>query len=328
MTGCSESAVHSSKPTRCVTPSRYLLAMTTMPAEADEKRMRLRYAGVCHRCGRQLPAGESAIYERTARRVRCLACLPESAAVPTQNSPAWSVPIDQIRSAPAAGADPEEDAGAAGAAGASARLEFERRRDNRHQRIRAEHPRLGDLILALSDEPQSTRGWERGAIGEEMLAARLQDLPASARVLHDRRIPGTRANIDHIVIAQSGVWVIDAKRYKGKRPALQIDGGILRPRTESLKIGGRDGTKLVDGVRKQVSLITAALDDDSTCGVPVHGILCFLEADWPMIGGSFTVAGVNVVWPRLLIKRINEAPQTTMDVDIVAARIARAFPVA
>ncbi|WP_249934607.1 nuclease-related domain-containing protein [Microbacterium ulmi] len=31
--------------------------------------------------------------------------------------------------------------------------------------------------------------------------------------MHDRRIRGTRANIDHIVIGPPGVWVIDAKRW-------------------------------------------------------------------------------------------------------------------
>jgi len=42
---------------------------------------------------------------------------------------------------------------------------------------------------------------------------RRQDLPRRLWILHDRRIPGSRANIDHIVVAPSGVWIIDAKRY-------------------------------------------------------------------------------------------------------------------
>jgi len=59
--------------------------------------------------------------------------------------------------------------------------------------------------------------WARGAAGEERVAAILaKHLHASVVVLHDRRIPGTRANIDHIAVAPSGVWVIDAERYKGK----------------------------------------------------------------------------------------------------------------
>ncbi|MDO8381833.1 MAG: nuclease-related domain-containing protein, partial [Microbacterium sp.] len=186
-------------------------------------------------------------------------------------------------------------------AGGSARREYERRKTGREQRIRANHPKLGGLILALSDDPQSTRAWERGAIGEELLAERLKDLPAGMRVLHDRRVPGSRANIDHIVVSSAGVWVIDAKRYKGKRPELHVEGGILRPRVESLRVGGRDQTKLVDGVASQVERVAGAVADPD---VVVRGVLCFLEADWPLFGGDFTVRDIAVVWPRLLTKRI------------------------
>ncbi|WP_404473468.1 nuclease-related domain-containing protein [Microbacterium aerolatum] len=290
---------------------------TERPAPADEKRMRLRFAGTCHLCGTDLAAGEPAVYERAARRVRCISC-----------------PDDEVRDSAApvvtgwqpmttTGIQPEEIA--PGTAGASARREYERRRDSRETRIREKHPKLGGLILALSDEPQSTRAWERGAIGEELLATRLKDLPEPARVLHDRRIPGTRANIDHIVVAPSGVWVVDAKRYKGKRPDLHVEGGIIRPRVESLRIGGRNGTKLVDGAHKQIALVRASLEGT---GVPVYGALCFLEADWPMIGGSFTVDDIHVLWPRLLIKRINEATTLDINVDGIGALIARSFPAA
>lgn len=197
----------------------------------DDKRMALRYAGTCRLCGTTLAAGADAVYERGLKTVRCAHC-------PTQT---------ELVVAPDAGV-----------AGVSARREFERRKDAREQRIREKHPKLGGLILALSDDPQSTTAWQRGAVGEERLAERLKELPGTFRVLHDRRIPRTRAKIDHIAVGPSGVWVIDAKRYKDKRPALHIEGGILRPRVESLRIGGRDGTKLVDGVRSQVDRVTAA----------------------------------------------------------------------
>ena len=116
----------------------------------------------------------------------------------------------------------------------------------------SKHPKLGGLILAVSDTPQSTNAWDTGAIGEERLGARLNELASdSLRVLHDRRIPKSRANIDHLAITPSGVFVIDAKKYKG-RPDLQVEGGILRPRVEKLMVGKRDRTSLVDGVLKQV----------------------------------------------------------------------------
>jgi hypothetical protein len=210
-----------------------------------------------------------------------------------------------------------------GSAGGSARREYERRRESREQRIRTNHPKLGGLILALSDDPQSTKAWERGAVGEELMAQRLKDLPDTFRVLHDRRIRGTRANIDQIAIGPSAVWVIDAKRYVDKRPALRVEGGTIRPRVESLRIGGRDGTKLVQGVQSQVERVTAAIDDAT---VSVRGVLCFVEADWPLIGGSFTVDGVHVLWPRLLIQRMSEAPPQQIDVDRVHARLATTFP--
>lgn len=54
----------------------------------------------------------------------------------------------------------------AGLAGGSAKAEHQRRVARREQRIRQAHPRLGGLILALSDDPQSTRAWASGAVGE------------------------------------------------------------------------------------------------------------------------------------------------------------------
>ncbi|MFF2488033.1 nuclease-related domain-containing protein [Microbacterium sp. NPDC058062] len=265
----------------------------TLELGPDDKRMRLRYAGTCRLCTRHISAGEEAVYERGSKTVRCIDCAAEVTGVDR------------------------------GEAGASARREYEHRRDNREQRIRTDHPKLGGLILALTDDPQSTKAWERGAVGEELLARRLTCLPDSFRVLHDRRIRGTRANIDHIVIGPTGIWVIDAKRYLGKRPALRVESGIIRPRVESLRIGGRDGTKLVQGVQSQVERVTATLGEAAP---PVTGVLCFIEADWPLIGGSFSVDGVHVLWPRLLVQRMTDAPPRFTDVDLIHAQLASAFP--
>jgi hypothetical protein len=54
--------------------------------------------------------------------------------------------------------------------------------------------------------------------------------------LHDRRIPGTRANIDHIAVGPRGVFVIDAKKYTGG-PSLRVEGGLFSPRGD-FTIGG------------------------------------------------------------------------------------------
>ena len=213
-----------------------------------------------------------------------------------------------------------------GEAGASAAREFERRRDKRHERVLSGHPRLGKLLLAVFDEPQSTKAWGQGAAGEETVGASLRAISSeSLRVLNDRRIPGSRANIDHLVVTAHGVYVIDAKRYVGKRPTRRVDGGLFNPRREVLLVDGRDRTQLVEGVRKQVRLVKEVLAGQPD--VPVRGVLCFVEADWPLIGGSLTVEGVQVTYPRRLRAILGEAGNLGSDriADLQLA-LYQAFP--
>jgi hypothetical protein len=62
-----------------------------------------------------------------------------------------------------------------------------------------------------------TRAWRRGAAGERRTARLLAPLERRGwAVLHDLAIPGTQANIDHLVIGPSGVIVVDSKRYRGR----------------------------------------------------------------------------------------------------------------
>lgn len=227
---------------------------------------------------------------------------------------------------PDAPAAPERLAWVDGVAGASASEEFARRHDARRDRVLTNHPRMGKFLLAVFDDPQSTRAWATGAEGERVLAESLQKLAGdTCRVLHDRGIPGSRANLDHIAITPSGVFVIDAKRYKDQRPALRVEGGIFSPRTEFLTVGGRNRTKLVEGMHKQVGLVREALKDQPD--VPVRGMLCFIDADWPLIGGSFQVQGVDVVYPRKMRAILTEPGP--LDADRIAElqwRLHEAFP--
>jgi Nuclease-related domain. len=207
-----------------------------------------------------------------------------------------------------------------GVAGASARREHERRRARDEKRIREEWGRFGNLAVALTPEKQSTRSWSTGAVGEELVGQRLDLLSSdTVRVLHDRRIPGSRGNIDHIVVTAEAVWVIDTKRYKG-RPSLRVEGGLFRPRVEKLVVNGRDKTPLVGGVEKQIAVVSATVP-----GVPVRGVLCFVEADWPLVGGDFAVRGIDVLWPRKLASRLAKRGAAHLDVATIAELISRTF---
>jgi hypothetical protein len=285
-------------------------------AAAPPKIMSLRYAGTCAGCGSTLAAGTRAAYFRDTRIVRCLPCHTGEAPIGPR------VPIISA-------SEPTADAVVAGAPGSSARREYERRSAKRETRIREAHPRIGGFLLAISEEPKSTTAWARGARGEEILGRGLDSLePHGIRVLHDRRIPRTRANIDHIAIGPSGVHVIDTKRYKG-RPTLRVEGGIIRPRVQKLMVGSRDCTRLVEGMHKQLDVVREALERAGFAGIPVHGALCFVDADWPLFGGSFSISDVAVLWPKKLSERLLAPGDITTDtVDVLHSCLARSLPIA
>ena len=64
--------------------------------------------------------------------------------------------------------------------------------------------------------------WRRGTAGERRTARLLDPLQRHGwAVLHDLAIPGSRANIDHLLMGPGGVFVIDSKQYRGR---VQLDG--------------------------------------------------------------------------------------------------------
>jgi hypothetical protein len=71
--------------------------------------------------------------------------------------------------------------------------------------------------------------------------------------LHNRRMPVARGDIDHIAIAPTGVYVIDTKDWGGK---VQIQ----TPWFDAPN--GRDCTKLLDGLDRQITAVRSTLDRD------------------------------------------------------------------
>ena len=146
--------------------------------------------------------------------------------------------------------------------------------------------------MARSDRSNAPTGSKR------LLGRFLDELqPQGVLTLHDRRLPRSTANIDHLVVASGGVWVVDAKRYRGR---LERAWGKLR-------VDGRDQTKLVTGVQEQVAHVRTALASAGVEGVDVHGCLCFIEADVGLLQRPFSVGGVFVTWRTPLAKRLLEA---------------------
>lgn len=198
-----------------------------------------------------------------------------------------------------------------GVAGASARREHERRRQRREALTRDRHRVIGKFLVTVRKPPSHEEVWAQGAKGEELVGGQLADrLGPSALLLHDRRVPRSRANIDHIAVAASGVWVIDAKRYKGRAE-------VKRPLfgRETLLIGGRDRSKLGEGLQRQVSVVRGVVDE-LVPGAPVHGALCFTLTDLPLLR-NLTFMGFPLAYPKALSKRI--AKPGPLNAEAVAA---------
>jgi Nuclease-related domain len=182
------------------------------------RRLKLRRADECSVCGIALAAGTVAFWDGDAKTVTCLACLGE----PT-------VPESEI------GADTVGRALDRGVPGASARRRYERLHTAREQRARDKFGRLGRVYLAVTNDPQSTIAWAQGSRGERLLGEYLEKIQdeETVVVLPDRRIPGTRANIDHIAVTRSGViWAIDAKKYSGKVQRIDKGGWFRRTKRD------------------------------------------------------------------------------------------------
>ena len=283
--------------------------------------MRLRYAGSCIRCGAPLAAGVEAIYDRASRTVRCIECPAEAGeAVEAADAPAVPPAV------PPAELPAELPAINPGVAGASAQREFERRKGKREARIKDRFgDRVGGWITALTDEPQSTRAWARGARGERELADALAGVDG-IQLLHDRRVPGTRGNIDHLVVAPAGVFVVDAKRYQGLIEIRDV-GGLFRT-DKRLYVGRRDCTKLADAMGWQVTAVQGALQTAWSAALPpITPVLCFVDARWPIFRPPDSYGGVRLESERS-IRRLLMA-QELLDgssIEALARILAAAFP--
>ena len=68
----------------------------------------------------------------------------------------------------------------------------------------------------IEDKLRGYRAWRRGYEGERVIGELLEsDLSDKFHVFNDLHFPGLRANIDHIVVGPTGVFVLDTKNWRG-----------------------------------------------------------------------------------------------------------------
>ena len=295
------------------------------------KRMAIRRDDACSVCSTELPAGTKAQWDSIAKALTCLACVGDVAASTEVPAPEVGAGKSPEREAPDEVADEAAiDLGAIdrGTAGASARHEFERRRAKREARVEEKWGtgRIGRVAKALSTDPQTTTAWDKGAAGEIAVSQALNDrLGDRAVVLDDRKATRGRANFDHLVIAPSGVWIVDSKNYTG-RPEWKDVGGWFSTDVR-LFVGNRDRSSAVKGMEWQRDAVRTVLDEAGFEAAPLHLALCMYRAEWGLFTKPFQVDGVWVIWAKKLAERMLD--NEVLDPDTLARAavfLAERFP--
>ncbi|MFD3932337.1 nuclease-related domain-containing protein [Streptomyces sp. NPDC058614] len=163
---------------------------------------------------------------------------------------------------------------------------------------------------------QST--WAKGAAGEQATARLLARLERRGYVvLHDRVVPESRANLDHLVIGPAGITYIDTKAWRSKRSSLTLDKGTLH-------LDGYAQTRALETVTWEAQQVAHAL------GCQVHPVIAVHGAAIPAPRGRLTTAGVTVIeakrLPGLLQGLRPQAEWTTARITMMRQRAEQQLP--
>ena len=160
--------------------------------------------------------------------------------------------------------------------------------------------------------------YEQGAIGEQLIAEALAPLAQYGWVLlHDRRKPGSPANLDHLLVGPGGVLVLDAKNWTGGRVRLDNRGiavGSWR-KDDALHAARIDADVVHDALRRQAPQ------------APVLGGLALVH-DMGLAAAAFH-QGAYVVQRGHLLAWVLGLPVVLTDQEVtrLAGLVAQAFPV-
>lgn len=278
------------------------------------KLMAIRRPDVCAGCSEPLPPRTQAWWDSGDRTVTCLECQPPATTASARTTASTTGTAALPESEPLPPPQPINF----GTGGASARNEYERRAERHQQRTRDAAfgtGVLGDVSATPAAEPHHLTAWAKGADGERFLADHLdRELAGTATVLHDRRVPATRGNIDHLVVASSGIWIIDAKNYAGK--VEQRNAGSSAQPDSALYVNNRNQTHLAEKMDWQFNAVHRVLDTVGFGVIPIHCCICFTNADWPMYAKPFAVGKVWIGWGDALTATITQ--NTYMGADAMA----------
>lgn len=171
----------------------------------------------------------------------------------------------------------------------------------------------GDTMV-VADETRTATACVESVGGDGRLAEQLdRELDGIATVLHGRKVPLSRGSIDHLVVAPTGIWIIDANNDAGRVERRDVPD--RRTKNERLYVGHRDRTDLVCAMGWHADAVRLAVEPIGFGAVPIRGCLCFTDAEWGLRSALFVVDDVRIGWATALIEAIRSTPV----LDVAAA---------
>jgi len=186
----------------------------------------------------------------------------------------------------------------------------------RARQLRTPAVRIADRLGIPTQRSRDADRWEAGAEGERRTALRLRELESEGwTVLHDRALPGSRANLDHLAVSYSGVvFVVDTKRWSARWPVAVRDGRLFH--------GDRDVTNRLNGVRHETAAVADALRRRFRV-VPLVLVDGPSFDGWPLLLDDIHIVPADEACHRL---RALARTRPAYDGDVVARAVRELFP--
>lgn len=147
------------------------------------------------------------------------------------------------------------------------------------------------------------------ATDERAVAAQLAQLPPAYALLHDLKLPGSKGNIDHLVIGPGGAFVVVTRRCQ---EAITFRGGQLWSGDLSLR-------DLLDAARVESQLLTQSMGTPVVPVVTIIGVL--VSASLPS-----AVDGVLLCSAEDVVRVVTRGSHTQLPPHKVSEAAERALP--
>ena len=148
-----------------------------------------------------------------------------------------------------------------------------------------------------------------------------RDRDERAVVFHNRRLPGSRETIDHIVVAPSGIWVIETIATAGRVAQRNVGGWFTHePR---LYVSDSDQAAVLAAITRKSEAVERAIEPLDVPAMSVDRAACFTTAEWPrLFAKPLRIADVWVTWPSNLVEMIvADGALDVGDVHVIAAHL-------